>query len=124
MKREILFKAKRSDNGEWVEGLLYFSHGTGTYKITCSNGWIPSYSNPDEGETTLFIDIKPDTVCQFIDEYKGKLFWESDRVMHPELGEGVIKYANTGFVVVYADNYTIDLHEDWDELEIIGNIHD
>ena len=47
MKREILFRWKRPDNGEFVEGLLFYSHGLCVYKITTSNGWIPSYSNPE-----------------------------------------------------------------------------
>jgi hypothetical protein len=114
MKRPILFKAKATDGSGWVVSMTL---AKGTIKRKEQNLYM-------ETGHDKWKQVDPNTVCQFIDQYKGKLFWESDRVMHPELGEGVIKYANTGFVVVYADNYTIDLHEDWDELEIIGNLHD
>lgn len=63
--REIKFRGRRVDNGEWVFGLLHYSHATGVYSITCSNGWVPSYNNPDEGETTEFYQVDPATVGQF-----------------------------------------------------------
>ena len=59
MKREILFKAKRKDNGEWVEGQYAYitnpltEDGKPIKHLIC-NG------------TNIFNDlIDPDTLCQF-----------------------------------------------------------
>ena len=56
------FRAQRTDGHGWVEGLLFFSHGLGTYKITHSDGWVPTYSNPDEGESTIYTDVIASTI--------------------------------------------------------------
>ena len=92
--REILYKAKRVLNGDWVEGLIFYSSGTGEWKITYSNNWQPSYSNPDEGESTVYVNIDPNTICQFTGIYdinKTKIF-ENDII------NGKRPYGNTWVV--------------------------
>lgn len=61
---EILHRAKDKD-GNWIEGLLFFSHGLGEYKITRSNGWQPSHANPDEGESTTYTDVDYNTIQSY-----------------------------------------------------------
>lgn len=74
MNREILFKAKRKDNGEWVEGqYVYITNpltedGKPTKHLIC-NG------------TSIFNDlIDPDTLCQYtgLTGKDGKKIWEND----------------------------------------------
>lgn len=74
MNREILFKAKRKDNGEWVEGqYVYITNpltedGKPIKHLIC-NG------------TNIFNDlIDPDTLCQFtgLTDKNGKKIWEND----------------------------------------------
>lgn len=74
MSREILFKAKRKDNGEWVEGqYVYITNpltedGKPIKHLIC-NG------------TNIFNDlIDPDTLCQFtgLTDKNGKKIWEND----------------------------------------------
>ena len=65
--REILFKAKRLDNGKWVEG-CYFAKP------------ILNYHCILEGENQWQID--PDTLCQFtgLTDKDGNKIWENDIV--------------------------------------------
>lgn len=74
MSREILFKAKRKDNGEWVEGqYVYIANpltedGKPIKHLIC-NG------------TNIFNDlIDPDTLCQYtgLTDKNGKKIWEND----------------------------------------------
>lgn len=74
MSREILFKAKRKDNGEWVEGqYVYITNpltedGKPIKHLIC-NG------------TNIFNDlIDPDTLCQYtgLIDKDGKKIWEND----------------------------------------------
>lgn len=74
MNREILFKAKRKDNGEWVEGqYVYITNpltedGKPIKHLIC-NG------------TNIFNDlIDPDTLCQYtgLTDKNGKKIWEND----------------------------------------------
>lgn len=57
MRREIKFKAKRLDNGEWCEGYFYEENGN-TYII--ENRQKESMLNRN-----ITHKVDPDTVCQF-----------------------------------------------------------
>lgn len=74
MSREILFKAMRIDNGEWVEGQYVYitnplTEDGKTIRHLICNG------------TNIFNDlIDPDTLCQFtgLTDKNGKKIWEND----------------------------------------------
>lgn len=77
--REILFKAKRLDNGEWVEGyyckwlkgeriITYSEKETDCIITWMSNGGMSRY------------EVDPETICQFtgLHDKHGNKIWEND----------------------------------------------
>mgnify|MGYP003294320274 CR=1 FL=1 len=123
--REILFRGKRLDNGEWVTGYLeYFYSKAGTRKLHC---FISVW-----GETLHTVD--PATVGQYTGlKANGKRIFEGD-ILRCWLGDkidiGVVQYDDriAAFIVLFTDGVLTFLDfftakvETW--YEVIGNIHD
>lgn len=81
--REILFKAKRIDNGEWVEGFIFQLYDNSTWCI----GTEPLYPNDYSeliGENRAWFRIDKDTICQYtgMTDKKGNKIWENDIVVY------------------------------------------
>ena len=127
--REILFRAKRIDNGEWVEGQYAFilnpltESGEPIKHLIC-NG------------TNIFNDeIDPETLCQYtgLKDKNGKRIWENDIVGAWSEGKtyiGRVKRRVDGLYIIYP---SYQKQEFWglcpDEngkttVEVIGNILD
>lgn len=70
--REILFKAKRLDNGEWIEG-YYWSNLIGSHFIRIAQDKNSKFTIDD-------YEIDPDTLCQFtgLTDRDGNKIWEND----------------------------------------------
>lgn len=83
--REILFKAKRIDNGEWIEGCLFDNGFDGKEKRYFVGTFIEKYNGTvcDKQNTTgICFCIDSETLCQFTglcDRYGNKI-WENDIV--------------------------------------------
>lgn len=127
--REILFRGKRKDNGEWVEGLLWKK------KYNTDKLFISCFPDKDDNED-VFV-IHPETVGQFtgFTDKNGAKIFEGDIV---RIGNKYIRYIEysgecAAFVKFrYIDNLTSEfsgyLGKGYDNykqtVEIIGNIHD
>ena len=77
--REILFKAKRKDNGEWAEGYLakgkWYLDEKEIYAILPLD--LCFYPNCEINE---WIEIDPETLCRYtgLTNKNGKKIWEND----------------------------------------------
>ena len=127
MNREILFKAKRKDSGEWVEG--YYR------RIPCM-GLQEHYIVPQNPKNRFEqYEIDPDTLCQYtgLTDKNGNNIWENDIVRRTDLyvvsepSVGFIEYdlENTSFLIHWTDKVEYSPTYHWkDRLEVIGNIFD
>ena len=121
MNDRYLYRAKRIDNGEWVEGLLTIMWGQ--FHII----------NPDDENTAY--PINEHTICQCTGlKYKnGNLIWENDIIERLDIHDikepsiGIIEYdvENTSFLIHWTDiaNYSPTFH--WkNRIGVAGNIFD
>ncbi len=138
--REILFRGKRLDNGEWVEGDI------------CHHDGVVSYigQHPADGSMVCY-DLDPATVGQFTGlQGKNKRIFEGDivRIEHDDYSfdgetiehrveEGFIDYDGSMTIGLTVGRYSgnpvgspffhilalTDQIKDW-SIEVIGNIHD
>lgn len=126
--REILFRGKRIDNGEWIEG--YYCN----YETTCVGGGVDKHHRivPYFASSLYGFKIDPSTVGQYtgLTDKNGKKIFEGDIVKALLSGKpsyGVVEYGKTGICAYCAmshcekSNYVLTCSDDF---EVIGNIHD
>ena len=126
--REIKFKAKRLDNGEWVKGDLAHSldGGLNIFGFTKENG-IYCYSGVHL--------IDPSTVCQFtgLKDCEGNGIWEGDVLSNttddsPD-GTVVFKYGAFSLLAMNGRDFCVALtflseKDSLKRFKVIGNKYD
>ena len=127
--REILFRGKRMDDGEWVEGYLVKAVG-GECMI------LPVTTEHCGGaEFSEGYHCDPTTVGQYtgLKGKNGKRIFEGDIVKTSDIThEGVIQIPGESFEIAMRKGCWVMVSgEDWDFLEtnhecieVIGNVHD
>lgn len=106
MNREILFKAKRIDNGEWVEG-FFFKYEEKSYITNTSEIYMSViYKKESVADFKLITyEVDPETVCQYtgMTDKNGKTIWENNKCCvqrYGVLAYGTIKYLEGCFCFV------------------------
>ena len=134
--REILFRGKRTINGDWVEGNLFIpvKHDIPTQILIGTNIYRIPY------------DVIPETVGQYtgLTDKNGKKIFEGDMIkpFDDEIDKMVVEfchgqfllclYGERGYMAEYgweeSGNYGCfeaePLSSYGDDIEVIGNIHD
>ena len=134
MAREMLFKAKRTDNGEWSEGALFDG-----IKY-CVIGQTIKFSPYIENECKIVgFKVDRDTLCQYtgLTDKNGNKIWENDVVRYTDELVGMVKQDLIvwsgdccSFARKHKSKYAAGFQYLWinertsKELEVIGNIFD
>lgn len=119
--REILFKAKRIDNGEWVEGdLLHGDLETGQQGGKNATCFISM------GFGNGFWEVQPETVCQYtgLKDRNGTKIFEGDIIKYKCGNTAVVEFSNYGAFVGITKDLMHNSISGEVLIEIIGDIHD
>ena len=130
MNDRYLYRAKRTDNGEWVEGCLLVLDDE-TYRIvtSCLQG------NEEHLLQVCAYEVDTSTICQCtgLMDKNGKLIWENDVIEAWSQGRcatGKIKHRIDGTWIMYPawQNgemwYLLPNDDGITTVEVIGNIFD
>lgn len=143
--REILFKAKRKDNGKWVEG-YYCKLDETTYCISedyerhpvPTHHYILQETMTDWGLPNKFyqFEIDPDTLSQYtgLTDKNGNKIWENDICDRKEKYPEIVVFNKGDWQLDYSYVFGKEIHTDACNLgfyvcerkcvEVIGNIFD
>lgn len=137
MSGRYLYKAKRTDNGEWVEGMPFEIESKSIFLIKDDENFLRvHYLEENMWSADIYaIEVDPSTICQCtgIPDKKGKRIFEKS-IVRDEYGSlgiveyGVFDYYNIGFYIRWlsesAEYYREELGYWANKVEVIGNVFD
>ena len=142
MNDRYLYRAKRSDNGKWLEGNRIDDGVTGQVFIHSAGNTVNESDKVGEDGCLRFIafEVDPSTICQCtgMPDKNSKVAYEHDIIKTPVGNAKIIwncspiptdNHINVGFEVVFPDatandNYRHDLGYWIGKSEVIRNIGD
>lgn len=129
MEDRYLFKAKRTDNGEWVQGALFDGESH------CIIGQEVKFSPYTEHECKIVgYEVNRNTICQCtgLKDKNGKLIWEND-IVRDEYGNFYKAFWQNDYYQFSfcAKTGVFPIGAKWNlwsfksfEIEVIGNVFD
>ncbi len=135
MENRYLYRAKRIDNGEWVEGFYFcMTHPDGrhTHHFIIPLGADLSCGTPIE---KIQIEVDPSTICQCtgLRDKNGKLIWENDIMeahlddMFPDdITRTSVVWQKNGWVTIESGSVDREPLDDFDteHFVVVGNVFD
>ena len=100
MDDRYLFKAKRLDNGEWVQGVPFEIEGKMVILVEDNENLLRvHYIEENMWNAEIYaIEVEPDTICQCtgLKDDNGNLIWENDILFLKDEINGCESGADTG----------------------------
>lgn len=133
MNDRFLFRAKRTDNGEWVEGYYTYYPNGFTSEDKMEHTIRDTFTYKDCNKL-YFVD--PSTICQCtgLKDKNGKLIWENDICDRKEKYPEIVTFNEGDWQLDYSYVFGKEMHSDACNLgfyvcerecvEVIGNIFD
>lgn len=100
MEDRYLFKAKRIDNGEWVEGFPFLVNDV-SYILPHHNTGQPIHI---DNLLSTSVEASKATICQCtgLKDKNGRLIWENDICDRKEEYPEIVKYNNGDWILDYS----------------------
>lgn len=128
MNDRYLFRAKRTDNGEWVEG-YYAVIGEKVVIIEKRGEEFYDIEGEKKSHGNKITEVDPSTICQCtgLKDKNGKLIWEND-IIKCKCGIAVVVWDKSEWRIKWVKDkiWRKDLHfwvsdeNEW-RIEVIGN---
>lgn len=117
--REILFRGKRVDNGEWVEGLFVHMNADPEMWIPFTDEEMERYKGHIfEKIRGIWVKVNRETIGQFtgLFDKHGKKIFEGDIMRN---AGNVVEFCSDGFCINGDSPLAF-----WTKTEVVGNIYD